>query len=121
MEKKLGGKRALLDLGDTKVHTLLDLYKKKHFDDAWTAYVYSHPEVIDQSRIKQLQKQQTYQGNYGAAVEAAEALQMYIVIMALCHNCDEVRDEYVGNGVQKEYEITFEYYDQDDVAVAILE
>ena len=75
--KKLGGKRALLDLGDTKVHTLLDLYKKKHFDDAWTAYVYSHPEVIDQSRIKQLQKQQTYQGNYGAAVEAAEALQMY--------------------------------------------
>ena len=38
--------------------------------------------------------------------------------MALCHNCAEVRDEYVGNGVQKEYEITFEYYDQDDVAVA---
>ena len=37
--------------------------------------------------------------------------------MALCHNCTEVRDEYVGNGVQ-EYEITFEYYDQDDVAVA---
>ena len=60
-----------------RFHTLLDLYKKKHFDDAWTAYVYSHPEVIDQSRIKQLQKQQTYQGNYGAAVEAAEALQMY--------------------------------------------
>ena len=38
--------------------------------------------------------------------------------MALCHNCAEVRDGYVGNGVQKEYEITFEYYDQDDVAVA---
>ena len=38
--------------------------------------------------------------------------------MALCHNCAEVRDEYVGNGVQKEYEITFEYYDKDDVAVA---
>ena len=75
--RRLGGKRALLDLGDTKVHTLLDLYKKKHFDDAWTAYVYSHPEVIDQSRIKALQKQQTYQGDYGAAVEAAEVLQMY--------------------------------------------
>ena len=75
--RRLGGKRALLDLGDTKVHVLLDLYKKKHFDDAWTAYVYSHPEVIDQSRVKELQKQQTYQGNYGAAVEAAEALQMY--------------------------------------------
>ena len=38
--------------------------------------------------------------------------------MALCHNCDEARDKYTGNGVQKEYEITFEYYDQDDVAVA---
>lgn len=75
--RKLGGKRALLNLGDTKVHTLLDLYKKKHFDDAWTAYVLSHPEVIDQSRIKALQKQQTYQGNYGAAVEAAEVIQMY--------------------------------------------
>ena len=69
--RKLGGKRALLDLGDTKVH-LFWTYKKKHFDDAWTAYVYSHPEVIDQSGIKQAE-QQTYQGNYDAAIEAAEA------------------------------------------------
>ena len=38
--------------------------------------------------------------------------------MALCHNCDDVRDQYTGNGVQKEYLITFEYYNQDDVAVA---
>lgn len=38
--------------------------------------------------------------------------------MALCHNCDDVRDQYTGNGVQKEYEITFEYYNPDDVAVA---
>ena len=29
--------------------------------------------------------------------------------MALCHNCDDVRDVYIGNGVQKEYLITFEY------------
>ena len=29
--------------------------------------------------------------------------------MALCHNCDDVRDAYIGNGVQKEYKITFEY------------
>lgn len=29
--------------------------------------------------------------------------------MALCHNCDDVRSEYTGNGVQKEYLITFEY------------
>ena len=29
--------------------------------------------------------------------------------MALCHNCDDVRNAYIGNGVQKEYEITFEY------------
>ena len=38
--------------------------------------------------------------------------------MALCHNCDDVRNQYTGNGVQKEYKITFEYYDKDDVAVA---
>jgi len=38
--------------------------------------------------------------------------------MALCHNCAGARDEYVGNGVQKEYQITFEYYDKEDVAVA---
>ena len=38
--------------------------------------------------------------------------------MALCHNCDDARDQYTGNGVQKEYAITFEYYNQDDVAVA---
>ena len=46
--KKLGGKRALLDLGDTKVHTLLDLYKKKHFDDVDGLRLFT-PEVIDQS------------------------------------------------------------------------
>lgn len=38
--------------------------------------------------------------------------------MALCHNCDDTRDEYIGNGVQKEYQITFEYNDREDVAVA---
>ena len=38
--------------------------------------------------------------------------------MALCHNCDDTRDEYIGNGVQKEYLITFEYTDREDVAVA---
>ena len=38
--------------------------------------------------------------------------------MALCHNCDDVRIEYIGNGVQKEYEITFEYNEREDVAVA---
>ena len=38
--------------------------------------------------------------------------------MALCHNCDDARDLYIGNGVQKEYSITFEYYTSDDIAVA---
>ena len=38
--------------------------------------------------------------------------------MALCHNCDEARDFYEGNGVQKEYEVTFEYYRKEDVSVA---
>ena len=38
--------------------------------------------------------------------------------MALCHNCSDARNEYVGNGVQKEYKITFEYFDKNYVAVA---
>ena len=38
--------------------------------------------------------------------------------MALCHNCDDARTEYIGNGVEKEYLITFEYYKKEDVAVA---
>tara|TARA_R110002012_G_scaffold238384_1_gene412178 strand:+ start:1203 stop:2471 length:1269 start_codon:yes stop_codon:yes gene_type:complete len=38
--------------------------------------------------------------------------------MTLCHNCDNTRDEYISNGVQKEYSITFEYYEKEDVAVA---
>ena len=38
--------------------------------------------------------------------------------MALCHNCDDARNVYIGNGVQKEYEITFEYFRKEDVAVA---
>ena len=29
--------------------------------------------------------------------------------MALCQNCDEVRNEYTGNGAQTDYKITFEY------------
>ena len=29
--------------------------------------------------------------------------------MALCQNCDEVRNEYTGNGAQTDYDITFEY------------
>ena len=41
--------------------------------------------------------------------------------MALCHNCDTARDTYTGNGVQKEYLITFEYYTRDDVAVAFFD
>ena len=38
--------------------------------------------------------------------------------MALCHNCDDARNKYTGNGAQNEYEITFEYYRKEDVAVA---
>ena len=78
-------------------------------------HVYSHPEVIDQSRIKQLQNNKHTKVTT-ALQSKLPKLQMYIT-MALCHNCAEVRDEDVGNGVQKEYEITFNH-DQDDVAVA---
>ncbi len=38
--------------------------------------------------------------------------------MALCHNCDSARDAYTGNGVQREYLITFEYYKKEHIAVA---
>ena len=29
--------------------------------------------------------------------------------MALCHNCDDVRIEYIGNGSQTDYTFPFEY------------
>ena len=73
--RRLGGKRALLDLGDTKVHTLLDIYKDMHFKSAWTAFTAAHPHVIQQARGEQVQTAQTYEGNYDAAVEAAELIQ----------------------------------------------
>ena len=73
--RKLGGKRALLDLGETKVHRLLDMYKDMHFKAAWTAFTAAHPHVIQQARGEQVQTAQTYEGNYDAAVEAAELIQ----------------------------------------------
>ena len=41
--------------------------------------------------------------------------------MALCHNCDDVRIEYIGNGSQTDYTFPFEYNERQDVAVAFLE
>ena len=38
--------------------------------------------------------------------------------MALCHNCDDTRIEYIGNGSQTDYTFPFEYYKKEDVAVA---
>ena len=38
--------------------------------------------------------------------------------MALCHNCDDVRIEYVGNGSQADFTFPFEYNQRTDVAVA---
>ena len=38
--------------------------------------------------------------------------------MALCHNCDDVRIEYVGNGSQTDFTFPFEYNQRTDVAVA---
>ena len=38
--------------------------------------------------------------------------------MALCHNCDDARIEYIGNGNQKDYTFPFEYNENTDVAVA---
>ena len=38
--------------------------------------------------------------------------------MALCHNCDESRIEYIANGTQNSFEFQFEYYKRVDVAVA---
>jgi hypothetical protein len=38
--------------------------------------------------------------------------------MALCHNCDDVRIEYIGNGSQTDYTFPFEYNERTDVDVA---
>ena len=38
--------------------------------------------------------------------------------MALCHNCDDVRIEYIGNGSQTDYTFPFEYNERKDVDVA---
>jgi hypothetical protein len=38
--------------------------------------------------------------------------------MALCHNCDDTRIEYIGNGSQADYTFPFEYNERQDVAVA---
>ena len=38
--------------------------------------------------------------------------------MALCHNCDDARFEYTGNGSQVDFTFPFEYNDPGDVAVA---
>ena len=41
--------------------------------------------------------------------------------MALCHNCDDVRIEYIGNGSQTDYTFPFEYNERQDVAVAFFD
>ena len=38
--------------------------------------------------------------------------------MALCHNCDDTRIEYIGNGSQTDYTFPFEYNQREDVEVA---
>lgn len=38
--------------------------------------------------------------------------------MALCHNCDETKIEYTGNGSKTDYTFPFEYNDKRDVEVA---
>ena len=38
--------------------------------------------------------------------------------MALCHNCDDARIKYTGNGSQTDYTFPFEYNERTDVAVA---
>ena len=38
--------------------------------------------------------------------------------MALCHNCDDTRIEYIGDGSQTDYTFPFEYNEREDVAVA---
>ena len=38
--------------------------------------------------------------------------------MALCHNCDDARIEYIGDGSQTDYTFPFEYNERTDVTVA---
>lgn len=72
---KLKGKRATLDLGKTEIHVILDESKKRQFDAAWNAYLAAHPESMDIKSIKETQDALTEQGDYDAAVEAAELIE----------------------------------------------
>lgn len=38
--------------------------------------------------------------------------------MALCHNCNDTKTEYIGNGSQKDYTFGFEYFERGDIEVA---
>ena len=74
---KLKGKRAKLDIGKTYIHEILDASKKRQFDNAWAAYIAAHPEAMDAKLYEESRDALTGQGDYSAAVEAAEALEMY--------------------------------------------
>jgi hypothetical protein len=70
--KKLHGKRAKLDIGQSYIHEMLDESKNRQFNAAWDAYIMEHPQVRDQQILKDAQKSETKAGNYGAAVGLAE-------------------------------------------------
>jgi hypothetical protein len=73
--KKLKGKRAKLDIGESYIHEILDESKKRQFDAAWNAYLAHHPQVMDINEQKESRDALTNSGQYDAAVETAELIE----------------------------------------------
>ena len=75
--KALHGKRAQLDIGKSYIHEMLDESKTRQFNAAWDAYLMEHPQIREQQILKDVRDSETTAGNYGAAVQSAELLNMY--------------------------------------------
>ena len=73
--KKLHGKRAKLDISKSYVHEMLETYKNRYFQEAWDAYLVEHPQIRDERARADERDLLTREGDYDAAVEAAEMLE----------------------------------------------
>ena len=91
------------------------------------------PQLINDPRIQEaLERKEEFNRSISTVRACTRLLQTnppnwqarlktsWIFRLKLWHyiSCDDARDFYEGNGVQKEYEVTFEYYRKEDVSVA---
>ena len=73
--KKLHGKRAKLDIGESYIHGMLDESKNRQYNAAWDAYLIEHPQIRDQQIYQDVRDSETSSGNYDAAIEAADLIE----------------------------------------------